>query len=99
MKNKTNTEPMDEAYKMLDGAPSATGVSDAAKGKHPKKDDVQYREDTEDMNDRLYEDMEHDEEGKQKDPAKARYNPDSKCMDIDEAYSMLFEALAIITKK
>jgi hypothetical protein len=99
MIKQKDTEPMDEAYKMLDGSPSATGVSDAAKGKHPAKDDVQYREDTEDMNDRLYKKMEHDEEGGEKDPSEDSYKQDGKCTDIDEAYSMLFEALAIIMKK
>jgi hypothetical protein len=98
MKQNKNYDEMNEAYKMLDGAPSATGVSDAAKGIHPKKDKVQYRIDTENQNERLYEDMDHDEEGKQLDPSEKRH-PQSKCKDIDEAYSMLFEALAIITKK
>jgi hypothetical protein len=37
IKNKDNDE-MQEAYKLLDGEPSATAVSDAAKGEKPKTD-------------------------------------------------------------
>jgi len=98
MKTKKETEPMEEAYKMLDGTPSATGVSDAAKGEHPKKDEVDFREKTEEKNERLYDQMEHDSEGNEKDPADKPEGQDKKCSDINEAYSMLFEALAIITK-
>lgn len=85
MKTKTNTDPMDEAYKMLDGQPSATGVSDAAKGLAPKNDDEDYRDNQEEKNDRLYD---------------GEDAPDKKqmCHDIDEAYAMLFESLSVIMR-
>ena len=75
MNYKTNTEPMNEAYKMLDGAPSATGVSDAAKGIMPKT----AMQDTEDQ-------------------LEAKTNRMMGCHDINEAYAMLFESLAVIMK-
>jgi hypothetical protein len=79
---KTKTDPMDEAYKLLDGQPSATGVSDAAKGLAPKSDN----EDREDNQ------IAHDE--------RLYGSADKKqvCTDIDEAYAMLFESLAIIMR-
>lgn len=80
MNVKTNTDPMDEAYRLLDGKPSATGVSDAAKGLAPKNDNEDFRDNEEAYNDRLY--------GGNK----------QACRDIDEAYAMLFESLAIIMR-
>lgn len=80
MKPKTDTNPMDDAYKSLDGSPSATGVSDAAKGNQPANDNEQFRDDTNEHNDRLY------------------GGGDAKCMDINQAYAMLFESLAVIMK-
>jgi len=51
--NQTN-DPMEEAYKQLDGSPSATGVSDAARGIQPENDDESFRENTEQKNKQLY---------------------------------------------
>lgn len=40
---KQNTDPMEEAYKQLDGEPGMTATSDAAKG-IPPLNDMQQRE-------------------------------------------------------
>ncbi len=66
-----DTDPMDEAYKMVTGDPSLTAVSDAAKGKVPLSDDEQRMKD---------------------------YKTDERCLDIDEAYAMLFESLSVILR-
>lgn len=42
MQPKTNTDPMDEAYKLLDGEPAQDAVSQAAKGNVPLSDN-EYR--------------------------------------------------------
>jgi hypothetical protein len=47
-KTKTNTDPMEEAYKLLDGEPAADAVSQAAQGNVPKTD-MEAREDDHDM--------------------------------------------------
>jgi len=92
MKDKTNTDPMDEAYKMLDGQPSATGVSDAAKGLAPKNDDEDFRENEEEKNDKLYGETEGE------DPKEESQDKKQMCHDIDEAYAMLFESLSVIMR-
>jgi hypothetical protein len=47
-KTKTNTDPMEEAYKQLDGEPAADAVSQAALG-NPPKTDMEAREEDHDM--------------------------------------------------
>lgn len=47
MKEKKQTDPMEEAYKMLDGEPAGDAVSKAAKGEEPESD-FEAREDNED---------------------------------------------------
>lgn len=90
MKPKTKTDPMDEAYKLLDAQPSATGVSDAAKGLAPKNDN-EAREDTEDAKeDKLY--------GTSESPSEDAGDKKQMCDDIDEAYAMLFESLSVILR-
>lgn len=42
---QTNTDPMEEAYKQLDGEPGMTAVSDAAKGMQPLNDMQQRQRD------------------------------------------------------
>lgn len=71
MLKKINTEPMEEAYKMVGGDPSMTAVSDAAKGEMPLSDKQKRMKD---------------------------YELQQGCMDINEAYAMLFESLAVILK-
>lgn len=89
LKPKDNDE-MQEAYKLLDGSPSATGVSDAAKGQVPKTDNEQYREDSEEQNEKLYGEDEHE--------GMMHKMMASNCQDIDEAYACLFESLATIIR-
>lgn len=77
------TDPMNDAYKMLMlGAPSSTGVSDAAKGNVPQND--------------------MQEEAAENDQKQVRLGiqspQDPKCTDIQNAYAMLFESLAVIMK-
>lgn len=79
MKTQTDTNPMDEAYKLLDGEPAGDAVSQAAKGLKPQTAFAQ---------------AEADQAGMVK-----RLRGSQACQDINDAYAMLFEALAIIIKK
>lgn len=81
-KTKIDTNPMDEAYKLLDAKPSATGVSDAAQGLAPKNDDEDFRENEEEQLERQY----------------GGGKPRPASCDIDDAYAMLFESLAVIMR-
>lgn len=74
---QTDTDPMEQAYKELDGSPAGDAVSKAAKGEHPQTD----FEAQEDHHDEMVQRM----EGVTSD-------------DLENAYSKLFEALAVITR-
>lgn len=87
MINKTNTEPMDEAYKMLSGSPSSTGVSDAAKGVMPQSAAEEVDENNTQKTQRVM--GQADDETTE---------PANYCDDINAAYAMLFESLAVIMK-
>jgi hypothetical protein len=49
-----DTNPMEEAYKLLDGSPAADAVSKAAKGESPESDNEQREEAMEEKSERLY---------------------------------------------
>ena len=84
------TEPMEEAYKMLGGTPSATAVSDAAKGDKPLTDDEQRMKEA--PEDPTQDEAEDKEEGEYK------KTEGVECSDLEEAYAMLFEGLATIIR-
>lgn len=86
-KDDRDSNPMDEAYKLLEGTPSATGVSDAAQGLAPKNDDEDFRDKTEEINERRIGTDTPKEESVER---------PSQC--LDDAYAMLFESLAVIMK-
>ena len=85
MIQKEKTDDIDEAYKHLTGDPGMTAVSDAAMGKKPLTDDQQR------MAEAHEEDDEHEE-------GEMPSHTDPKCMDINEAYALLFEGLAAVAK-
>lgn len=88
---KAMLQPIDEAYKMVSGEPSMTAVSDAAQGKKPTTDDEQRMDDYEDKN---------ENEDSQEDTTEDsnEHEMDDKCVDINEAYAMLFESLSMILR-
>lgn len=71
---------MEEAYKMLSGAPAGDGVSRAAKGQMPEQD-LQEREDFQEEK-----------------VARQFGEPKMNSSDLEKAYAMLFESLAMITR-
>lgn len=74
-----------EMYKQLTGSPGLTSVSDAAKGEKPET----LAE---------FEESYHDEWASKVDGKPHTVVSPEECHDIEEAYAMLFESLAMIAR-
>lgn len=89
-KPTNTTDPMEEAYKQLDGAPSMTAVSDAARGKQPTNQYQQAEIDNQEKENNL--DGSNPPESAQEDSI--GYSG----AEVEQAYAQLFESLATILK-
>lgn len=99
MIERKQTEDINEAYKNLTGDPSMTAVSDAAMGKKPLTDDEQRMKEADEQDESpAHEAAPGDAEEDRAEGEDPDMHCDPKCMDINEAYALLFEGLAAVAK-
>ena len=83
------TQKTPQTYKQLTGSPGLTAVSDAAKGKDPQTL-AEFEE--------SYNDMAIARKDGNESTTPPQAGAKSDCDDIEEAYAMLFEGLAMIAR-
>lgn len=98
MIQKEKTDDIDEAYKHLTGDPGMTAVSDAAMGKKPLTDDEQRMKEADEQDESPAHEAAPGDAAEDKAEGEDSDYCDPKCMDINEAYALLFEGLAAVAK-
>lgn len=81
----------------LTGTPGATSVSDVAKGDKPATDDEMEKA-YQDLNGEVRQGERSEMPEEMPEPHKPGMVKPSNCADIEEAYAMLFEGLAMIAR-